>query len=142
MSGMRRNRWLLAAVIGLGLAGCGGGGQEEASLRPVLVARPEPAPGTARSFPGEVRARAEAPLAFRVGGKLLRREVDVGDRVATGQLLATIDPGDFEAQAQAAEARLAAAEAQRVRTAADRARYQALASDQLVSRSALDAQEA
>lgn len=142
MAGMRRERWLLAAAIGLGVVGCGGGGQEAATLRPVLVARPAPAPGASRSFPGEIRARAEAPLAFRVGGKLLRREVDVGDRVVAGQLLATIDPGDFNAQAQAAEARLAAAEAQRVRAAADRARYQALARDQLVSRSALDAQEA
>jgi len=142
MSGMRRNRWLLAAVMGLGLAGCGGSGQEDASLRPVLVARPEPAAGTTRSFPGEIRARTETALAFRVGGKLVRREVDVGDRVVAGQLLATVDPGDFEAQARAAEARLAAAEAQRVRAAADRSRYQALARDQLVSRSALDAQEA
>ena len=142
MSGMRRNRWLLAAVVGLGLAACGKGAEEAAAPRPVLVAHPEPAAGTARSFPGEVRARAEAPLAFRVGGKLVRRDVDVGDRVAAGQLLAVIDAGDFEAQARGAEARLAAAEAQRVRAAADRERYRALAGDQLVSRSALDAQEA
>lgn len=142
MSGMRRMRWAALAAIGLGLAACGDRAAEAPPPRPALVAHPEPAPGTARSFPGEIRARAESPLAFRVGGELLRREVDVGDRVAAGQLLAVIDAGDFDAQARAAEARLAAAEAQRVRATADRARYATLAADQLVSRSALDAQDA
>ena len=138
----RTIRWMAGAVFAATLAACGGDGGEPADVRPVLVARPEPAPGTARSFPGEVRAREESPLAFRVGGELVRREVDVGDRVAQGQLLAVIDPGDFEARARAAGAQLSAAEAQLKRAAADRARYAALADDQLVSRSALDAQEA
>ena len=142
MSGMRRIRAAAVATMVMALCACGDRGAQEPPPRPVLVERPQPAPGTSRSFPGEIRARAESPLAFRIGGQLVRREVDAGDRVARGQLLAVIDPGDFEAQARAAGARLAAAEAQLKRAAADRARYAALARDQLVSRSALDAQEA
>src|SRR5690606_22673765 len=121
---------------------CGGGEPDRVRPRPVLVAQPEAASGVARSFPGEIRAREESPLAFRVGGELVRREVDVGDRVEQGALLAVIDPGDFDAQSRAAQARLAAAEAQLNRAAADRARYATLADGQLVSRSMLDAQEA
>ncbi|GGJ98527.1 efflux RND transporter periplasmic adaptor subunit [Luteimonas terricola] len=146
MAGTRGTLWIAGAalvlLLALAISGCGDGAPDVIPPRPVLVAQPQPAAGVARSFPGEIRAREESPLAFRVGGKLVRREVDVGDRVAQGALLAVIDPGDFQAQARAAEARLSAAEAQLRRAAADRARYAALADGQLVSRSTLDAQEA
>ena len=146
MAGTRNHRWIAGLVLVLPLASmlaaCGAGDPVAEPARPVLVAQPQPAAGVARGFPGEIRAREESPLAFRVGGELLRREVDVGDRVARGELLATIDPGDFQAQARAAEAQLSAAEAQLKHAAADRARYAALARDQLVSRSTADAQEA
>jgi len=132
----------LLLFLGLLLASCGGEPPAEVP-RPVLVVHPQPGPASARlAFSGDVRAREEAPLAFQVGGKLVRRLVDVGDRVARGQLLAEIDPGDLSLQARGAQARLAAAEAQLQRAGADRARYAELASEQLVSRSARDAQEA
>lgn len=142
MAGRRRIRWMVGAALTLALAACGGGSPEPAAARPVLVARPQPIHGVAQSYPGEIRAREESPLAFRVGGKLVRREVDVGDRVASGDLLAVLDHADLITQVRAADARLAAAEAQLRRAAADRTRYATLAGDQLVSRSALDAQEA
>jgi multidrug efflux system membrane fusion protein len=142
MAGTRGTHWTAGAALAVFLAACGGGDTTPPPARPVLVEQPRPAEGVARSFPGDVRARQESPLAFRVGGKLVRREVDVGDRVVRGQLLAVIDAGDFQAQARAADARLSAAEAQLTRATADRARYAALARDQLVSRSTLDAQEA
>ena len=132
-----------AAILSFALAACSGGDAAVVAPRPVLVAHPQAAAGaSALAYPGEVRAREEAALSFRVGGKLVRRHVDVGDRVVRGQLLAELDPGDLQLQAQAAQAQLAAAQAQLARASADRARYQALADDQLVSRSALDAQQA
>ena len=139
MAGTRGNRWIAGVALVLALSACGGDAPDRVPARPVLVAQPEPASGVARSFPGEIRAREESPLAFRVGGKLVRREVDVGDRVARGELLAVIDPGDFEAQARAADARLSAAEAQLRRAPTDRARY-ARWPRPAVSRSTLDAQ--
>src|SRR5690606_23020508 len=57
-------------------------------------------------------------------------------------LLAELDPGDLRLQAQAAQAQLNAAQAQLARAEADLSRYRALAAQDLVSRSALDAQEA
>lgn len=137
-------RLLALAAAGL-LAACGNGDAAVEPARPVLVTHPlAEADGVAvgAAYAGEVRAREESPLAFRVGGKLVRRLVDVGDRVRRGQLLAELDPGDLALQAQAAQAQLAAAQAELQRAEADRARFATLAEQQLVSRSALDAQTA
>lgn len=107
----------------------------------MLVARPDAAAGGAVPLAGEVRAREEAVLAFRVGGMLVSRDADVGDVVARGERLAELDPGDLQLQAGAASAELAAARAELERTSAERARYASLAGDQLVSRSSLEAAE-
>lgn len=131
-----------AALLAL-LAACGGVEEAPEAPRPVLVVQPMPDGKAALSaFPGEVRAREESALSFRVAGNLVRRLVDVGDVVKQGQLLAELDPEDLRLQAQAAQAQLAAAEAQLARASADRQRFASLAGQQLVSRSALDAQEA
>lgn len=109
----------------------------------MLVVHPGGSEGAAISaFPGEVRAREEAALAFRVGGKLLRRHVDAGDQVKKGQVLAELDVADYALQARAAQAQYAAAEADLVRARDEQKRYETLATQQLVSRSALDAQTA
>lgn len=139
LQGARAIAWLLLMAA---LAACGAEPPAEAP-RPVLVVHPQTGLTAAGpAFAGEVRAREESTLAFRVGGKLVRRLVDVGDRVSEGRLLATIDPGDLALQETAARARLAAAEGQLRQASADRDRFSALAADQLVSRSARDAQDA
>jgi multidrug efflux system membrane fusion protein len=131
---------LLATLL---LAACGHDAPAAGDARPVLVVHPGGGAGTAfTAYAGEIRAREESALAFRVGGNLVRRAVDVGDQVKRGQLLAELDPGDLRLQAQAVQAQVAAAEAELARAAADRARYATLAQQQLVSRSALDAQNA
>ncbi|GHA81045.1 efflux RND transporter periplasmic adaptor subunit [Cognatilysobacter bugurensis] len=138
-------RCVQGAVVALAtvlLAGCGGEPAATPGARPVLVERPGSATAGGAAYAGEIRAREEAALAFRVGGKLVERKADVGDRVREGQVLASLDAGDLQAQARAAEAQLAAAQAQYDRARADRARFAALGEDQLVSRSAVDAQNA
>jgi multidrug efflux pump subunit AcrA (membrane-fusion protein) len=70
-------------------------------------------------FSAEVRARVESRLGFRVGGKLVQRHVEVGQRVAAGQLLALIDAQDFQLAAQAAQAQVSAAQSQRDLAAAE-----------------------
>jgi multidrug efflux system membrane fusion protein len=142
-----RHRTSIALAIAVGavlaLTACGDGDTPAAPPRPVLVVHPAGAPeASALAFAGEVRAREESTLSFRVGGNLTRRFVDVGDAVRRGDLLAELDPGDLRLQAQAAQAQLAAAEAELARAGADRARFARLAEQQLVSRSALDAQDA
>ena len=134
----------LATGVALALlAACGKGETPAEPARPVLVVHPGADSGASVSaFAGEIRAREESPLSFRVGGNVVRRFVDAGDAVKRGDVLAQLDPGDLRLQAQAAQAQLSAAQAELARASADRARYATLANQQLVSRSALDAQNA
>lgn len=130
----------LTLALLTGLAACGGGEPAE-KPRPALVAHPGGGAQAALSaYAGEIRARQESPLSFRIGGNLVRREVDAGAQVKRGQLLAVLDPGDQSLQARAAQAQLAAAEADLARARGDLARYSKLVERQLVSRSAYDAQ--
>ncbi|MCA0393184.1 MAG: efflux RND transporter periplasmic adaptor subunit [Proteobacteria bacterium] len=144
----RRTGVPLAALAALALllpalSACGGADAPAEVARPVLVVHPDSGPEAALSaFAGDVRAREESPLAFRIGGKLVKRNVDAGAQVRAGDVLAELDPGDQRLQAQAAQAQLAAAEAELRRTAGDRVRFEALARDRLVSQSAFEAQTA
>jgi RND family efflux transporter MFP subunit len=78
----------------------------------VLVTRPvaESAAGV-QTYTGTVRPRYETDTGFRVGGKLVTRNVEVGDRVTAGQVLAVLDPTDFDLAVKAAENDRNAAEA-------------------------------
>ena len=140
---MRGNAVLGTVLLSVFLAACGGGEKAQEAPRPVLVAQPSAgAQGGWSSFAGEVHAREESPLSFRIGGNLVRRNVDAGAQVRRGDVLAVLDPGDMQLQAQAAQAQLAAAEAERVRARGDRDRYARLVGQQLVSQSAYAAQVA
>lgn len=90
--------------------------------------------GIDRTYSGEVRARSETTLGFRVAGKIVERRVDVGQAVKAGQVLARLDPVDAGLQ-------LTQAEAQHALAAADLARYRDLRTKNFVSASALDARE-
>jgi multidrug efflux system membrane fusion protein len=76
------------------------------------------------SYTGVVRARYESDLAFRVGGKVVSRHVELGERVKAGQPLFQLDPEDYELALKAAEADLAAAEAEVEYATAHEARLQ------------------
>src|SRR6185437_1639614 len=103
-------RWLGVGVLVVVLAACGKQAAEPAAAIPVLVVHPTTQDGqAAAAYPGEVRARQESPLSFRVGGNLVRRLVDAGERVKKGQLLAELDAADYASQAAASQAQLAAA---------------------------------
>src|SRR6478672_9839317 len=134
---------LSATVVAVCIAACSARPDTAEHPQPVLVSHPAPMAGvSATAFPGEIRARQESALAFRVGGNLIRRSVDIGDQVKRGQVLAELDPADLQLQAQASQAQLSAARAELARASADRNRYAKLAQQQLVSRSAVDAQDA
>ncbi len=64
------------------------------------------------TYAGEVRARYESALAFRVGGKITARAVNAGDAVRAGQVLARLDATDLNLGDAAASAQVAAAQAQ------------------------------
>ncbi|GGD46466.1 efflux RND transporter periplasmic adaptor subunit [Pseudoxanthomonas indica] len=130
-------------VLVLGLSACGAGDKPAETPRPAMVVHPGGGADAAlTAYAGEVRAREESALSFRVGGNLVRRNVDAGARVQRGEVLAVLDPGDLQLQAQAAQAELAAANAELARTRGDRDRYALLVRDKLVSQSTFDAQDA
>src|SRR4051794_1866619 len=85
----------------LALAGCKAEsasppqGQAEAP-RPVQVAEIHLAPATeGHAFTGVVRARREADIAFRTGGRITARLVEVGQMVTSGQPIARLDEADL-----------------------------------------------
>lgn len=134
---------MLIAATTAATAACGGGEAEPVPPRPVLVTQPSGGAQAALSaYPGEIRAREESELSFRVGGNLVERNVDVGAQVRRGEVLAVLDAQDLALQAQAAQAQLAAAEADLARARGDRDRFARLVDEQLVSRSAYEAQVA
>ncbi len=103
---------LVVAV--LGLAGCS---QEKAEvkdiIRPVKVVEIGQAQTTRElDYSGSVRARTEMNLGFRVAGKVTERLVDIGQHVTSGDVLARIDPSDYDLSVKSAVANLDAAERQ------------------------------
>lgn len=143
LSCLRVPALLLGATLPALLAACSDVANSPApTARPVLVTHPGDVGALPRAYAGEIRAHEESPLAFRVSGKIVERRVDIGDRVKKGELLASLDSGDLEAQARAAQARLVAAKAQLQRARADQDRYAKLAEQQVISQSSMDAQNA
>ncbi|ERI50856.1 RND transporter [Pseudomonas sp. EGD-AK9] len=125
-------------TLALLLSACGNGEQVEQPIRPAMVVQPQPAGALVDSYPGEVRARFEPDLAFRIGGKVAKRLVDVGARVKKDQPLAELDPQDVRLQLEAIRAQVAAAEANLQTVRAERDRYKTLLARNLVSRSQYD----
>jgi len=140
---MNNLRWIGGSLLLAVLAACGKTETAAVPALPVMVVKPAGGQDvTVTAYPGEVHAREEAALSFRVAGNLLRREVDAGQRVKKGQVLAELDVADYALQARAAQAQYAAAEADLVKARDEHRRYEVLAAQQVVSRSALDAQTA
>lgn len=92
-------------------------------------------------YSGEVRARVESRLGFRVAGKMVKRQAEVGQRVKAGQVLAQLDPQDYKLAADSARAALAAAVTNRDLAAADFKRFQSLKEQNFISGAELERRE-
>ncbi len=134
-------RVLAAAVIGTGLlaAGCSKEAPPAQEVRPVTVIKVV-ASGAEReaSYTGDVRARYETALGFRVAGKIIAREVEVGSAVKRGRTLARLDPSDYRLNNEAAKSQLAAAEADYLQAREDLERYRDLFEKKFVSAAEYD----
>jgi RND family efflux transporter MFP subunit len=93
-------------------------------------------------FSGEVRARVESRLGFRVAGKLVRRAAEPGQSVKAGQVLAQLDAQDYRLAADAARAQVAAAITNRDLAAADFKRFKELREQNFISGAELERREA
>jgi multidrug efflux system membrane fusion protein len=89
-------------------------------------------------FAGEIRPRVESRLGFRVAGKLVRRQAELGQRVKAGQVLAQIDPQDYKLAADASKAQVAAAQTNRDLAGADYKRYKDLRDQNFISSAELE----
>ncbi len=136
-------RFSIVVFTALTLTACGKGQAPLEPLRAVKVLTVgESGSTTDLEFSGEVRARIESNLGFRVAGKVLSRPAEIGQRVKAGQLLAQIDPQDYRASADAAEAQLVAAQTNRDVASADFKRYQDLHAQGFISVAELQRREA
>jgi RND family efflux transporter MFP subunit len=138
---MKKNL-LLAAAAALALAACAKAPVSQEPVRPVLTQRVMPGGVASRDiYSGELRARYETDLAFRVGGKIVSRAVDAGARVRKGQVLARLDPEDAKLATHAARAALASAESDLAFARAERDRHADLLAKKFISQSAFDSKE-
>ena len=91
-----------------------------------------------RSYPGVIVARHEVQESFRVGGRIEKRLVDVGDPVHEGQVLATLDETDLRLSMESAQAERNAAVSNNDQAITEERRYATLLSKNVVSQSEYD----
>ncbi len=130
----------MVAACAMLLAACSKEAPKTEDIRPVraMVVQSSDIDVNAE-FSGEVRARVESRLGFRVGGKIVSRKVDVGSVVKRGQVLMELDPQDLKLSQAQALAALRAAETSRDLASAELKRYQELREKNFVSQAILDA---
>ncbi|MGI9449577.1 MAG: efflux RND transporter periplasmic adaptor subunit, partial [Geminicoccaceae bacterium] len=135
-----RKLYLTLSALPLILLGC-----EEEVAEPVERVRAikpftvtEPAGGTIRRYPGEVMPAESSALSFAVGGTVATVEVNQGDRVTVGQVLATLDTKPFDLDIDAARSDLDAAEAKYGEAQLELERKNELYKKDWVAKAALD----
>jgi len=139
-----RPLWALSSVVlACALAACS---RPESAPEPVRAVKLlEVGVGmfdTQIEYAGEVRARIESRLGFRVPGKLVSRQVELGQQVKPGQVLAQLDAQDYRLAADAGRAQVSAATTQRDLAAADVQRYRTLKAQNFISGAELERREA
>jgi RND family efflux transporter MFP subunit len=118
------------AAASLLLTACSEPPAPAAVVKPVFVTTVKPANSAqVRSFTSVVRARVETELGFRTGGKVVERLVEVGDSVKAGQVLARLDPADYQLAVKAAADQMQAASVDAQQAASDEARFRRLLAD-------------
>ena len=127
---------LSAAVL---FSGCG----KEAAIEtktPLVRTQTVAAGSVAQSaeYSGSVRGRYEKNMAFQVGGQIVARNVQLGDRVSAGAVMMRIDPKDVAQKTTAADAQAEAASAQLQLAETNLARYRALYAEAAIAAAVLD----
>ena len=136
---------LCAGILVLGssveLCGCTSRAATPEAPRSAIVAHPQSnSDVSADVYSGDVHARFESQLGFRVAGKIKTRFVDVGNHVEAGQPLAELDPLDLKLQVASATATATSARANRDLAQSEFNRYQSLLEKHYISRTQFDTQ--
>jgi RND family efflux transporter MFP subunit len=122
-------------------AGC----QEKASqpepIRPVLSTVVTPLESTSIGVVGTVEPQFKTDYGFRVLGRMIARNVNVGDTVTKGQVLAAIDPLALELAVRSSLADVASAQAQLVSASSNANRQRTLIETGAITKATLDSAE-
>jgi membrane fusion protein, multidrug efflux system len=140
---MSRTLQLFSALaLGTALSACNGSAPkaEAEVIRPVLTQTvTETTSQAIGPFVGTIKPRHETAYGFLLAGRVLSREVGVGDSVKTGDLLATLEASVQEYNLASAQANAASAEAQFTNLAASEERIRGLVAANTASQAQLDA---
>lgn len=120
------------------LSGCGKDNEEQ---KPQLVKTQQVGEhdiNVEGTYTGTVRGRYETNMSFQVGGRILNRNVQVGDHVNSGDVLMSIDPRDVVQQSNQGDAQVAAAKAQLDLAQSNLSRYQQLYAQEAIPAMVLD----
>lgn len=138
-----RSSFRLAAPLlfsALLLAGCGSGKEVETPIRPAIAAQPVLLESLAiETYSGDVRARYQSMLGFRIGGKIETRPVNNGQHVSKGDVLATLAPEDARLAVSSAQAAVASAAADLSLADAELERHRQLLEKSYISKALFDA---
>ncbi|MQB52429.1 efflux RND transporter periplasmic adaptor subunit [Rahnella sp. RcJ3] len=131
-------------IVAIVLTGCGDKAHKQApSVRPVrTISAPPPVALSSLIQTGEIRAHEEVTLGFRLDGRILTRQAEVGDRVIAGQVLATQESETSRNQFSSAQADLNSARAAEQVAALSLRRMQLLMPSGAIARSQLDSAQA
>ncbi|PBB69522.1 efflux transporter periplasmic adaptor subunit [Mesorhizobium sp. WSM4312] len=134
------NRPVMLGLFALGaLAACSKSEEKPPEvIRPVLSIVVEPRTTQTFGFAGSVEPQVSADLAFRLLGRVVSRDVKVGDIVSKGTTIAALDPTALELAVQAAKAELSNAEAQFANAAASEERQRQLLASANASQAVFD----
>ena len=102
---MKQFYWTMAGLLLLCIASCSSRGNQVPKSQTVKIDTVTSAgEQSVMQFPGKVKAAQDVSLAFRVSGTIHRLPVSEGTHVRQGQLLAELDPTDYQIQLDATEA--------------------------------------
>ena len=136
---MRKLQIFTAVLIAATLAGCHKTPTPAAQVRPVRAVTVERgAEGETVSLTGQVRAKDQVSLAFRLDGRMIKRAVNVGDVLKAGEIVAELDPQNQQNALRTAQANLASAEAARTQARLTFGRQQQLLASGATPRAKFD----
>lgn len=137
---MNRLRHVAPLLVLAALAACSRSEEKPPEvIRPVLSVVIEPKTVETFGFAGSVEPQYSADLAFRLLGRVVSRDVKVGDLVTKGTTIAALDPTALELAVQASKADLSNAQAQFINAAATEDRQRQLLASANTSQATFDA---